>query len=297
MLSSIKRRATMANASSRTFTDAQLLTLADEEIAGNLLSLLTKYREEYGVFVQDVNVVAGKQRYRLPSRSWMGKLRDIKWVDESGKEWFLARLEPDMAINNQNDQAQYPTGYYIESNSLVLRPAPNASSGKLRMRYYIRPNNLVALSAVSTVASVVGQVVTVVSAPTTFTGVQRYDFLRSTPGFEHILIDLQPTTFTNVGAGSYELTFADGVDLTEIEVGDYCCLAEQTPAPQLPADMHPLLYQRVVCKVQELQGDASARAAAIQELQLFEQRLAAMVPRVESAKQIIQPYLRDWLIG
>lgn len=286
----------MALASSKTFTDAQILTLADEEITGNLMSVLTRFMEEYGVYTQDLDIVPGKAKYRFPYRAWMSKMRDIKYVDASGKEWFLARLEPDLAINNQNDQGQYPSGYTIESNSIILKPAPNAGVGKIRMRYYIRPNQLVAPAATGLVESIAGNTVTVGSAPGTFTGAINYDFIRSTPGFEHVFVDVKPTVFSSLGAGVYELTFDPSVDLSQLEVGDYCCIAGQSPAPQLPADMHTFLYQRVVCKIQELQGDAQARMAALQEQQMLEDHLKSMVPRVDSAKQIVQPYLRDHLI-
>src|SRR5687767_12360485 len=85
-LSSVKRLATMAQASTQTFTNQQLYTLADNEIANALFVLLTRTMQEYAVMVKDYPITVGKSKYRIPPRAWGSHLRDVKYVDAQGNE-------------------------------------------------------------------------------------------------------------------------------------------------------------------------------------------------------------------
>jgi len=297
LIANVKRRATMANASAATFTDADILMLATDALQAEVTPIVMRYMEEYSVATIDYDISGQKAVYRFPSRSVGAKLRDVKWVDINGREWFLARLEPDLPENQQLERATQPAGYIIQSNSLQLYPLPMSTVGKLRIRYYIRPNKLVSVAATGVVEEVNGQVVTVGSAPTTFTGARTYDVIKSTSGFEHALVGAKPTVFTTVGPGSYEMTFDSGVDLSAVEVGDYVNLAEESCVPQLPADAHKFLYQLTAAKVLELQGDAQAVTISRDALNRLESNLPTMMaPRVDSAKLTIRPYMRDWLL-
>jgi hypothetical protein len=295
-LSSVKRLATMAQASTQTFTNQQLYTLADNEIANALFVLLTRTMQEYAVMVKDYPVTVGKSKYRIPPRAWGSHLRDVKYVDAQGNEIQILQVYPDQAQNQQVQQAAQPVQYTVQSNSIIVWPTPNVAQGYIRMRYYIRPNRLINVQDAGVIAAIDGQELEV-TGPAGWASSERFDALKSSPGFEHVLVDVTPTGFVFDGVSTYTLTFASGVDLTELEVGDYFCRAEETPVPQLPADMHPTLYQRVVVKIQELQGDAQARANAQEELILLQANLKDMhAPRVDSTRIVIPPYLRNHLV-
>lgn len=292
-LRAVKRLTTMPGASAQTFTNQQLYDIADREIASALFPMLNRLMQEFGVYVHDFPIQVGKAKYRIPARAWGSKLRDIKYVDVAGNEVLLRQVFPDEARNHQLQQATQPIQYTIQANSIILWPTPDSDVGHIRMRYYVRPNSLVDVSKAGTIVSIAAQTLEV-TGPVGWAAEDGFDALKATPGFEHVLLDVVPTAFSFDGVGTYTITVGPDVDLSELEVGDYWCIAGETPVPQLPADMHPTLYQRVAARVQELQGDSQAMANANGQLALLEENLKVLhAPRVESARFVLNQYWLD----
>jgi hypothetical protein len=60
------------------------------------------------------------------------------------------------------------------------------------------------------------------------------------------------------------------------------CLAGQSPVPQIPPELHPLLAQRVVCKALESLGDAAGfQAAQLKMAEIQQAALPLITPRVD----------------
>lgn len=297
LIQSIKRRGFIPP-TQKTFTNSDILALCDEEIVTRIAPYLVKGREEYLVFWQDIPIVANDATYRIPERALWGKLRDLEYIDSQGNVFRLPRVEPDDPTLPEASLTIVgaPQAFYVESNSVVLVPVPALTQGSLRMSYYMRPNRLVLPSAGGVIAEIAGSVLTVNGPASGWDDSQAYDVLKGSPGFEAVAIDQRPEVFTVTGPGVYEFTFGADVDVTSLRVGDYVCLAEESVIPMLPADLHPLLAQRITVKILEALGDKGNIEVSRRQLQEMEASLlGAINNRVEGVRRSAVPAMRRWI--
>lgn len=104
--------------------------------------------------------------------------------------------------------------------------------------------------------------------------------------------------------GEGEITDITGVDIaldavvTSVAVGDWIALHNQTPIPQIPVEFRPLLEQRVVSKIYELQGALDKKSASDKALKDLEDATFSLItPRVQSQTKIINPVNGGFLSG
>ncbi len=166
---------------------------------------------------------------------------------------------------------------------MTLVPTP--STGTLRLFYFGRPNSLVATSAVATISSIDVTrliVTTTATIPSTMTSGVSVDFVDATPGFRSLAID-QATTGTVAGT---TVTLSTALPASVL-AGDYVCLAGESPVPQIPVELHPLLAQRVVVKALEaLAPDKMVAAKAICD-EMRKSALTLLTPRAEGSARVI----------
>lgn len=281
LIAQVQRRG-MIPTSSNTLATADFLSFINDEIQTFIVPFLMSVREEFFVTYQDVSVTAGVSAYPIPERAIGSKLRDVQRL--SGSTYVpMSRLEPERIARDAIDGSGTPEGYFFRGNNVVLWPTPS-STLSLRLFYFIRPNRVVALTETTTVATSPGSgAVTIAAAPSGFSaGATSYDIIKPTaPGFECRAIDQSATR------SSTTLTFS--ATPTGLVVGDYVALAGETPVPQIPAELHPLLAQRVVVRaLQALGAPQSAEAEATAE----RMRLAAhglLSPRSEGSARYVVP--------
>lgn len=297
LIASIKRRG-FVPPTQKTFSNADILALCDEEVQTRIAPYLVKGREEFLVFSQDVPVVAGDNRYRIPARALGGKLRDVEYVNAQGDVVRIPRLEPDSESVNAPGYSGsgYPRAFYMEANSVVLLPVPAITQGALRLSYYMRPNSLILPSQGATVVEINGSVLTVNGPQGWNNETTRYDVLKGTPGFEAVAVDQIATAFTAVGSGVYEFSFGSDLTISEVELGDYICPAGTSVIPMLPADLHPLLAQRIAVKILEALGDKANIEVSRRQLQEMEASLLGLINnRVEGVRRSAVPAIRRWI--
>lgn len=267
LISSCKRRGFIPSAQA-SFTTTDFLAAADEEIRSYVLPLVRRVQEDYFLQSQDYTIQAGASpigappgsQYRIPYRAVGGALRGVYLVDSAGNPIPVPRVDPD-------DLSEVSYGVYFMGNVVNYVNRTNYSAPTtLRMTYYLRPSSLVLAASAGKVQSLNAgaQTVTLVSAPAAFTGQTSFDVLRGRPGFEMLGFDLPATI-----SGS-TVTFAGPLP-ADLAVGDYVCLPEQSPIPQVPAELHPLLAERVAAAFLRSQGDA----AGVQASKLEQERLEA----------------------
>jgi len=273
LLDSVKRRGLIPTAD-ETFAAADLYQLLDEETRGYILPLLREVHEEFLHVRHDQALVASQSEYPLPARCAAEALKMV-CLDADGSGVFtpLARVEPERANRRTSELSGGVVCYYLEDDAVVLVPAPAAGvSGSLRFVYLNRPN----LPVVGTAAAEVTAIDTGTRAvtcrladqssatvPATFTSSETYDLIKGTPGFRSLGVDLAATVASNV------LTFTATLP-SSLAVGDFVALAGQSPVVQLPAEMHPLLSQRVAFVVLDA---ISPRESAKAELTLEKMEL------------------------
>ena len=143
LIASIKRRAFIPR-SQETFTDADFLEMATEEVNLGLMPFIMKAHEEYLVYYIDVPIEIGLRKYAIPSRAQGNKLRDIFLLDGNNKLYEMFRYN----LDEQSDFDSWvhtndSRGFYLMNNEVVLTGDPTHVSQSLRMFFYLRPNSLV----------------------------------------------------------------------------------------------------------------------------------------------------------
>jgi len=273
LLADIRLGAMLPPSGSATFSDAELLRLADREMQAGLVPLIMRSREEFFVSQQDaaINASAQLNSVRIPARAIGGKLRDLGLVDDGGALHIVSQI----SIEELENAA---SGFYVIGNVIKLWSAAGSwQTPTLRMSYFRRPSRLVAASAVGVVATITTatKTVTITSNPGTISTTTPVDLVRASPGYESLGDDLVATV------SGTSLVFAATLP-TDLAVGDYVCLAGESPVPQVPPELHPVLAQRVIVKCLEAMNDPSGLSAAQAKLQELQSDAIALIsPRVD----------------
>lgn len=283
LLSSIRRRAMLPGSSTETFTDADLLAIATEELQTDILELWLSVREENAVREITQSITSGTASYNVPERAAAETLRQLQVL--SGSDYVdLFRIEPEDVEDYGSSTTGSPTHYYFRDNAVVLVPSPSAS-GTLKFVYHRRPSALVATSAVATISSIdSGRTVitTTATIPTTHVSGITVDVVDEKPGFRAIVQDYT-TTATTSGT---TITVTTALP-SSVAAGDYVCLSGESPVPQVPPELHPLLAQRTAMKALEAMGDSHmVQAGQIYE-QMRERAMKLMTPRSVGATRYL----------
>lgn len=267
LLNSIKVRANIPT-DQGTFSDTDLLTLASEELQLGIVPFVLKARSQYFVREEEQALVAGKTKYRIPARALGGKIESIMAKTDAGEYLRIPQIQRNelpFVSRNSEDVA-----FYVEGSNIVFSAEPEGWT--LVWSYYFRPGDLVATTAAAQITAIntgTGEV-TVGSVPSTWTTATELDFIKGTPGFEHLTVDVKPTNI----AGTV-LTFA--VLPSDLEVGDWLAVAEKSPIAQVPFELHPMLAQRTAIKVLEAQGDWEAMERAQRKLMEMEDKGISLI--------------------
>jgi hypothetical protein len=237
------------------YTNPDWLATLTEQMRLPTLSFLKGLREEYVIAVVDLTVTSAP--VDIPQRAAGAALRKVQWACGNSQFRQLSRIEPELQPQWGTDQPQgtEPMGYMFQANQLVLVPPP--SSGSIRLGYQLRPGTLVMPDAVGTITSLgPGPTqVTISATPSTFTTSKLYDFVKSTPNFQQLALD-QPCSVIAANV----LTFASRP--ASLAVGDYVCLAGETPVPPFPTEVHDLVAQLAAAKVAQSSGSSRYKEVA-----------------------------------
>lgn len=288
LINSVKLRCNVPT-SQVTFTEANFLTLADEEIRSKMIPLVIKHMEEFYVYNFDQPIGAQVINYPIPYRAIGMMLRVVMIVSSTDPDTrvILERLNIEDLYAGISGNARFlvkKNGFYIQNNTLVLYPTPYQAVDILRMGYYMRPNSLVdpSVCGLITAINTTTSQVTVSVLPSTITTSTLIDFVKSNPGFECTAFD---QTITNIS--STTLTFSSLPN--NLAVGDYVCPATQSCVVQVPVELQPLLFQYVVVRILSAQGDNTNLKAAVAELESLERAASILLsPRVSgNVKRVV----------
>ncbi len=270
LLQSIKTRA-MIPSSQNTFQDSDLLNLANEEMETFIVGTLLRTQEEYLVVTDVVSTVVGQTRYRIPTRAIGGKLRDVSMVTSTGTRPVPRYIRENIPTNPQAISA---FGFYVEGNYIVLLSSPNDNSANLQLSYFLRAGQIVDSTQWQSATAVdpVGNVISVTTILPIFTVGALVDVVTSKSGSETILRDAVITAIDTV---LKKITINQSCAL--VNVGDYLSLSGKTAVPQCPEEMHPLLAQRVICRVLEALNDVNGLAQSSAKLKEMELNITALI--------------------
>lgn len=292
LIASVKRKASVPNAQSL-WSDSDFLAVADEEIRGYLLPLIRRVKEDYFLQTADFTIdrtqssSANGQGFRIPYRAVGQVCRDIHLLDSAGKPIDgCPRVDP-------GELGTVAWGLYILSNLVFyLDRMSYAAPTTLRVTYYLRPSSLVLPSGAAKVAAwdFSAKTVTLDSVPAGYSTNALWDFVTGRPGFEMQGFDFPGS----LDVPSQTITFTDALP-PDISLGDYVCISEQSPVPQIPAELHPLLYERVAWRCLKSMGDVESAADVANSLPGMERDALMLISqRMEGEPKKILPTGGPW---
>jgi hypothetical protein len=258
LLEKIKRIAAVP-VSSGTFDDPEILELANDAIQSDILPDVLKARQEFYVMWEDLTPVDSDPYpyIRVPERA----------VGRS----IIGVYDPD------DDYEESPLNYYIEGDKIYF---VDESLDPRRIRYYIRPANLVELTSCSTITGITNNGTTtdivVSSVPSSYSSNLTYDLVRGKAGFDllkkDISLSIVGTTFT-----------VSTTDIpSELQVGDYVCLADTSPVPQIPVEWFTYLANHTAALILESIGDMDAASKIEKKLSVMRKNALSLIsPRAE----------------
>jgi hypothetical protein len=285
VIASIKKRGLIPT-SQLTFQTSDFLRFINEEIRINISPMLMAARENFFLKSLEDTLVAGQTNYDIAERAIGMKLKNLYYIGSNSQPYRLNMIDVDEIVDYEvESRTGNPEQFYFLDNQVVVLPTPSSGIvGSLRQYYYERRNEVVSttdcglISAINTVT----KTVTVNAVPTGFAVGTDCDFVKAKPGFQNLSIDEAITAIS-----STDLTFA--ALPSTLQVGDYVCEAQQSPIPQIPIEVFPLLSQRVVIRCLRSLNDKRGADDAKEDLKEMAQSIIELVAvRAEDqAKKIV----------
>lgn len=276
LIESIKLRGSFPTANDL-FSNQDYLNILNDEILNTIVPIINKVNEEYFLTYKTYSIVARQEAYKIPARAIASTLRDVQLVDSTGSVKSLPRLyeEDRTSLNNG------PQGYYLKSNSVLISPTPTQSIGTLRLAYTRRPSKLVLPEACAQVTSILGNSVTVASVPSTMTNNTLIDFIQATGHYDVLDMDV---AIVGVSGTTIDFTALPN----DLSVGDYICLAGESPVPGVPEELVPTLVQAGLTTCLTSKGDKRAEIEFQKLQQMIKNLSDIMEPRVKSAGVVVK---------
>jgi hypothetical protein len=249
------------------YTDARVLIECNHKLQTAFEDIVVKARAGYWLHEFIYTTVGGDSDYRIPPRSVVGGLEKVEVATSSAGPFSKltevpVALAQDYRGSLSGNAVPFPFVYCINGDVVDLIPTPQAGT-LLKLTYYIRPSQLQTsqsstqggdgvdrgrITVVNTGARTVtvnalpfDQSLTVPAAITSAT--QTLDVIHPDGWHELSYVGATQTIAGNV------ITFTDTQDMTDILVGDYVRVADQTDWPCLPDDFHRCLADAAAVKI------------------------------------------------
>ena len=291
LIEHVVRKASLPLTRTSLLTD-DILAFANEELDSTIVPYIMSHKSEYFLSTKIVPLETGLSVYQIPDRAMGNKLRDVSFLDSQGNVYELTQVFVDdegqynSSLNNPLGSNMFAQAkFYMENDTVVLVPRRQnvVAGGSLKFTFYLRQSELISETDAGRISAVnlTTGVVTISNLPSTFTLTSEYDIVQAKTPFKCTSLNIVPTAFDSAAK---TVTF-NIIDLdTHLKVGDYLCLAEETPIPQIPVEIHSLLAQKVVCRCLESMGDQNGLAAAMVRVKEMEESLGGLIAtRVEAA--------------
>lgn len=271
------------------YSDANILELASDEVDMELIPDIMSARQEFYVF-KESQVMNNSGRYPIPDRAVGEKVRIVylKTTDDDSAE-----LAPCVRINLEdlpyysynNNPVSNGGCFYLENDEVVFPQPTNNSfpANYVEIHFYMRPNQMVSTAACLTVSGIDRDmgIINVLERqiPSTYSAGALIDFIQYKPGNKLRGYEISLTgVSSNININSQKYINLDPSDIpTSLEVGDYVAIQMETPVPQIPADLRAMLEQATVCRILEGQGDLGNLKAAQAKLETYRKRMFNLI--------------------
>jgi hypothetical protein len=286
LLASIKMRCMIPSAQIA-FSDDDLISFLNEEMLIGLVPTILQMKDNYLIYSEIVPLETGKPNYTIPERALGSKLNEVSYWDGSNEfEMTQVNLDEKYIGIGLSRQFGFMRQFYVKGSDIIPYPEINNNQGvvgSLVFYYYMRPNSLVKDNMVGSIKSIdrtSGQLV-LTSVPSTFSADQQFDFIRVRSPHSIIKIDV---SVTDINLATKTITLNPTDIPKDLIVGDSISVAGETCVPNIPTELHPVLAQRVACRVLEAIGDTQGLTNANAKLQDMESKSGVLLDdRVEGA--------------
>lgn len=250
------------------FSNDDFLVILNHQMKTEIIPIMMLLSEEFFVLQKDYTITQGAS-YRIPKRSIGSKLRDVQIIDGSGNVTHPYRLD-------EVDRDTNPSGYYVVKNSIEL--SSDYTTNTLRLKYFARPNTLVLPTSAGQITSIdtVNKQVVVSSLPSAIATSSSIDFVQSNNPYDLLQYD---EVVANVSGTTVTMTnsLPDG-----LEVGDWLCVAGQSPVPMIPEEMHPVLVQSALVACLASKKDSYFEKEAMILERVKQDAIRMLDPRIEN---------------
>lgn len=275
LINSAKRKAMIPD-TQVTFQDEDFLAFANEEMDLGIIPFILSFREDYYQNSISIPLEHGKSRYLIPYRAIGNKIRDLQYLDTSGRVFPLRRVfvEDLHKFDGGFDGASTSASnkYYIENDEIVLVSRPSEPGASLKIIFYLRPNALVLEEDVSTITNIdtTTGVITLSQNIDKYTVGTLIDIVEQRSPSKILKYDIPVLA---VDAPNNTITIDTTLIPEHVNVGDQVSQAQTTSLPQLPAELQSLLSQRVAARCLEALGDQAGLQAANAKIAEIEQKV------------------------
>lgn len=291
LIASIKRRASIPENQS-TFTSADFLEFATEELVLGIVPHIMSVHEDYFLYEEETPLVPNQTEYAIPSRAIGNKLRDVQWKHSPGNISELTRIGVGERFAEYDVRSETNLKkFYVKNNKIAFAPPIDFNvSGDLIFIYYIRPSSLVLEERVGIIQGIndLGNGTTEIvldAIPDNFNTSITYDFYKAESPSSILNKDL---TASAIGVATRSITFNTDDIPTELKVGDHLAQACEASIPQIPSELHPMLAQMVACRILESIGDTQGLQNALVKLKQMETAAGILVDnRIDDAPRKI----------
>jgi hypothetical protein len=219
LIESVQRRINIPT-NQNTFTDADILNFADEELALSIVPMILSLHEDHLLYEDYVPLVPFQNQYLIPYRAIGNKLYDLQFVDQNHN--FLPMSQTTWS-DEPNYNGAYTTNliyaYYVRQNRIGLLPTFNGiSTGSLRFMYYIRPSSLVPSDEVCVISNIdlISGTITFADIPDGYSTITPVDFYQFNSPHGILNIDVLPLS---VNQTTNTMTFNVGNTITTLSPG------------------------------------------------------------------------------
>lgn len=282
--------------SQKTYENDDFIDFMDRELRLHIVPKIMSTRANYFLGdPYDQSVVSGTSNYALPPRAIGMMLKNVFFLDAAGNEKELTLIEVDDLPDLNTQQTGEPEFFYFKDNEVVIRPPPAQSVGSIRMYYYVRRSQIIDILDCGKITQNVAGVLTLNNVPTTFTTSVQFDLVKGTPGFQTLKMDITPSAVS-----ATTITFSTSDIPSTVAVGDYVCLAQESPIAQIPLEFHPWLTQRVLFRVLRGINDRQGAEDAKDDLkEIEESAMLLLATRAdEQSKKIVSTHnIGNYVLG
>lgn len=253
------------------------------------------------IFVEEevLSSVDGQEAYDIPSRAFAdNRLQSVEYTADSSRNDYF-KLVRSTRLSRDSDTTGLPVRYFRRNNKVYLSPMPDSSTGKIRLSYVRRANDLDIKRSIVKAVTVAGGAITALTAE--FTG---YDLLTLSQNFDYLcIVDFDGNTkvanipFSSINTvngvvtiqtTTHTLAAGESVALNDVIVGGKWASTHT----ELPEVCDRYLTQFVIWKLFKRDSSDDSKQAA-QELAMIEEDIIESYSDTEEDVKfvsILNPY-------